>query len=64
MALLAHDPSKAGVSIEMNQTFCAAAKVGERLVLSGRTLRYGHSLGFTEVEVRKWRGRGFELRML
>ena len=54
MALLSVDPSKAGVSVEMNQTFCSAAAVGEKLSLTGRTLRYGRSLAFAEVEVRKW----------
>eukprot|EP00320_Phaeocystis_rex_P019635 CAMPEP_0119063072 /NCGR_PEP_ID=MMETSP1178-20130426/6501_1 /TAXON_ID=33656 /ORGANISM="unid sp, Strain CCMP2000" /LENGTH=170 /DNA_ID=CAMNT_0007044403 /DNA_START=151 /DNA_END=659 /DNA_ORIENTATION=- len=31
LALLSKDPSRAGVSIEMSQTFCAAAKVGDRI---------------------------------
>jgi acyl-coenzyme A thioesterase 13 len=52
MALLSKDPTRAGVSIEMNQTFCAAAKVGDRLALFGTVLRYGRSLGFTEVRMR------------
>ena len=49
---LSKDPSRAGVSIEMNQTFCSAAKLGEKIVLLGSTLRYGKTLGFTEVELR------------
>ena len=53
LALLAVDPSRAGVSVEMNTSFCSAAKIGESLTLTGRTLRYGKSLGFTEIEVRK-----------
>ena len=52
LALLSKDPSRAGVSIEMNQTFCSAAKLGETIVLLGSTLRYGKTLGFTEVELR------------
>ena len=54
LALLSVDPSKAGVSVEMNQTFCSAAKVGEKLLVTGRSLRCGRSLAFAEVEVRKW----------
>ena len=52
LALLSKDPSRAGVSIEMNQTFCSAAKLGEKIVLLGSTLRYGKTLGFTEVMLR------------
>mmetsp|Transcript_3318 Transcript_3318/g.6476 ORF Transcript_3318/g.6476 Transcript_3318/m.6476 type:complete len:182 (-) Transcript_3318:96-641(-) len=52
LALLSKDPSRAGVSIEMSQTFCAAAKVGDRIALFGSVLRYGRSLGFTEVRMR------------
>ena len=53
LALLSVDPTRAGVSIEMNQSFCSAAKVGQRLVLSGEVLKYGRSLAFTEVHLRK-----------
>ena len=35
-----------------NQSFCAAAKEGEQLHLEGQVLRYGRTLGFTEVTVR------------
>ena len=35
----------------MNQTFCSAALVGERVRCEGRVLRYGRSLGFTEVKL-------------
>lgn len=52
LALLSVDPHRAGVSVEMNQSFCAAAKVGDKLALTGTTLKYGKSLGFTQVEVR------------
>ena len=52
MALLSKDPTRAGVSIEMNQTFCAAAKVGDRVALFGTVLRHGRTLGFTEVRIR------------
>ena len=37
-----------------NQSFCAAAKKGERLHIVGTVLRYGRTLGFTEVAIRGW----------
>ena len=37
MALLSRDAGRPGVSIEMSQTFCAAAKVGESKKLAPRT---------------------------
>lgn len=52
LALLGIDPSRAGVSVEMNQSFCSAAKVGERVRAVGTVLRYGRTLGFTEVEIK------------
>ena len=53
MALLATDPTRAGVSIEMNQTFCRAATVGDELILLGSVLKYGRAMGFTEVTIRQ-----------
>ena len=53
LALLTIDPGRAGVSVEMNQSFIHAAKIGDRLLLTGRTLRYGRSLAFTEVTIQK-----------
>lgn len=52
-ALLSKDPTRAGVSIEMNQTFCSAARLGDNVLLTGRVLRYGRQLGFTEVTLRR-----------
>ena len=52
LALLGHDPTRPGVSVEMNQSFCAAAKEGTRLHLAGHVLRHGRTLGFTEVTIR------------
>merc|ERR1712203_412601 len=51
MALLSVDAKKPGVSIEMSQTFLAAAKGGQTLTAKGRVVRYGRSLGFTEVRI-------------
>jgi len=52
LALLGQHPSRPGVSVEMNQSFLAAAKVDEILNVEGRVLRYGRKLGFTEVTIR------------
>ena len=51
MALLSKDPSRAGVSIEMNQTFMGAAKLGSTLTLTGSVLKAGRSIGFTQILV-------------
>ncbi len=51
LALLGVDPSRAGVSVEMNQTFCSAASIGDRVSVTGTVLRYGRTLGFTEVTI-------------
>lgn len=52
LALLGKDPTRPGVSVEMNQSFCSAAKLGDELTIEGRVLRYGKKIGFTEVHVR------------
>ena len=51
LALLSVDPTRPGISIEMNQTFCAPAKVGDEIMVRGTVLRYGRSLGFTQVDI-------------
>ncbi|CAK0824628.1 unnamed protein product [Prorocentrum cordatum] len=51
MALLARDPQRAGVSVEMSQTFLAPARGGETVIASGKVVKYGRSLGFTEVKI-------------
>jgi len=53
LALLGRDPSQAGVSVEMNQSFCTAARKGEPLTCTGTVLRYGQTLAFTQVVLRK-----------
>lgn len=56
MALLAIDPLRAGVSVDLNCSFLSAAKVGEKIVIEARVLRSGKKLGFTEVDI--WKGEG------
>jgi acyl-coenzyme A thioesterase 13 len=51
MALLTRDPKRAGVSVELNCSFCAPAKMNERIRVHGKVLKYGKTLGFTEVTV-------------
>ena len=51
LALLGRDPTRPGVSVEMNQSFCAAAKEGQKLQAVGKVVKYGKTLGFTEVTV-------------
>ena len=51
MALLALDPLRAGVSVDINVSYVAAAKVGETVHIVGRTLRTGKRLGFTQVDI-------------
>lgn len=51
MALLALDPLRPGVSVEINVSFVAAAKLGETVHVVGRTLRTGKRLGFTQVDI-------------
>ena len=51
LALLGRDPTRPGVSVEMNQSFLAAAREGERLTIAGTVLKYGRTLGFTEVTI-------------
>ena len=52
LALLSQDPLRGGVSVDLNVSYCAAAKVGQPLTITGRCLKLGGRLGFTEVEVR------------
>ena len=51
LALLCKDPERPGVTVEMNQSFFAAAKLGRRLTISGEVLGYGRTMGFTQVTI-------------
>ena len=51
MALLTKDAQRAGVSVEMSQSFLAPAKGGEVVTAIGQVTKYGRALGFTEVRV-------------
>jgi acyl-coenzyme A thioesterase 13 len=53
MALLTRDATRPGVSVELNVSFLAAAKVGEEVAVQGRVLRTGRTLGYTVVDLRR-----------
>lgn len=52
MALLAKDPTRAGVSIELSVSYLSAAKAGEKVLCTAKALRVGKKLGFSSVELR------------
>jgi len=51
MAILAADPSRAGVSIDLGVQFTRAAKVGQEVDVVGQVIKYGRKLAFTSVEL-------------
>lgn len=51
LAFIARDPSKAGVSLDLNVTYMAAPKIGERVLVEARALRMGKSVGFSQVDL-------------
>eukprot|EP00939_MAST-03C_sp_MAST-3C-sp1_P000658 g658.t1 len=51
LALLSVDPTKPGVSVDLNVSFVSAAKAGERVSIEGVCLKVGRKLGFSEVTV-------------
>jgi acyl-coenzyme A thioesterase 13 len=51
MALLTKDPLRPGVSVDLNVTYLAAAKLGETVRIVGKVLKSGKRLGFTEVSI-------------
>jgi acyl-coenzyme A thioesterase 13 len=53
MALLTMDPLRAGVSVDLNVTYLAAAKAGESIVAHGTVLKTGKKLGFAQVDIRR-----------
>ena len=53
MALLARDPARAGVSVELSVAYVAAARAGETVRCLGRALKVGRRLGFASVELRR-----------
>ena len=51
MAVLSKDPTKPGVSVELNVSFISAAKIGTNVTIEGRLLKLGRKLAYTQVDV-------------
>eukprot|EP00299_Pterocystis_sp_00344_P002782 c13137_g1_i1.p1 GENE.c13137_g1_i1~~c13137_g1_i1.p1 ORF type:complete len:168 (-),score=33.24 c13137_g1_i1:26-502(-) len=51
MAILSKDHTRAGVSIELNCSFAAAARPGDELVARGKLLKMGKTMAFTQVDI-------------
>jgi acyl-coenzyme A thioesterase 13 len=51
LALLGVDPTRGGVSVDLNVTFVRAAKAGSTVIAVGKVTKTGRKLGFTEVEL-------------
>ena len=51
MALLTLDPARPGVSVDLNVSYLAPAKVGEHLRIEAKTWRAGKKLGFCQVDI-------------
>ena len=49
LAILSKDKTKPGVSVELNVSFCSAAKAGSKVAIEGKLLKLGRNLAFTEV---------------
>jgi acyl-coenzyme A thioesterase 13 len=56
LALLADDPKRGGVSVDLNVNFLNPAKLGDSVTVEGRVLKTGKSLGFTEVDIKRVSG--------
>jgi acyl-coenzyme A thioesterase 13 len=52
LACLSVDPTRPGVSVHMTQAYLKSSRIGETLFLTGRCLKNGKTLAFTEVEIR------------
>jgi len=51
MAFLTLNSTKPGVSIELNCSFLSPTKLGETIRISGKVLKMGKNIGFSEVEI-------------
>lgn len=53
LALLSKDNTRPGVSVDINVSYLAGVKEGEKLLCKGTVLKTGRTLGFTSVEIRR-----------
>lgn len=51
LAILAQDPTRAGVSVEISTSFMTAAEQGDRVRCVGKLLKGGKRLAFTQVDL-------------
>lgn len=51
LAILSKDPLRAGVSVDLNASYLSPAKVGDTVTCTGRLLKLGGKLAFTEVTI-------------
>ena len=50
LALMTKNVDKAGVSVDINVTYTSAAPLGTQVEVVGKVLKYGRTMGFTEVD--------------
>ena len=51
MAMLTQNPTKPGVSVDLNVSFASAAKADDSVRIKGRVLKAGRKLAFTQVDL-------------
>jgi acyl-coenzyme A thioesterase 13 len=51
LALIADDPNRAGVSVDLSVSYLRAVPVGSVITCVGSVIKTGKSLGFTQVEI-------------
>jgi acyl-coenzyme A thioesterase 13 len=52
LAILSQDPQRrAGVSVDINVSYVSPCKLGDTLVCTGRVVRTGRTLAFTQVDI-------------
>jgi len=52
MALMTNEGGLPGVSVDMSLSYIKAAKLGEEILIEGRTLKKGRTLAFLECEIK------------
>lgn len=53
IAIMSLRPTSPGVSIDINTSFVAAGKIGEEITILASVLKFGKSLSFTDVAIRR-----------
>ncbi len=55
--MLSVNPLKGGVSLEINTSFISAAKLHETILIEGKVLKIGKTIGFTQVDIKNSEGK-------